>query len=405
MPSASSLRVLTIALGAFGAAWAWSDVAAAQPASASGAWIVDTRLRYEGVSQDDVEDAAALTFRARLGYETPAYHGIRGLIEAEGVGQLNDQFNDTLNGNTSRATVPDPEAFELNRLQLAWSGERGARAIVGRQRIILNNARFVGNAGFRQNEQTFDAVRLEVRPLTHFALSYFYLDTVHRTLGDDSPQGVWHSDSHVVEADWDGGFGKLSGYALLLDFSNAAAQSSQTYGLRWQRAWDVAGYNLRGTLEAAKQSDYGNAPTSFDLGYQTAELVARRGDWSATFGGERLEGNGARGFSTPLATLHAFQGWADVFVNTPPDGVRDLYAGVAYNTRPWPAAQPVALTLTAHNFTDDGGHGDFGNEFDAAARFTLTPHVFVELAAAAFDGEDARFADRDKVWVSFEYKL
>lgn len=398
-------RVLTLALGAFGAAWAWSSAASAQPAANAGTWIVDTRLRYEGVSQDGVDDASALTFRARLGYETQAFHGVRGLIEAEGVGHLNDDFNDTLNGHTAFATIPDPEGLELNRLQLTWTGEGGWRAVVGRQRIVLNNARFIGNAGFRQNEQTFDAVRLEARPIRHLALTYLYLDRVLRTLGDRSPQGEWHSDSHVVEADLDGVYGKLSGYALLLDFSNAAAQSSETYGARWQKAWDIGAYNARLTLEAAQQSDYGNAPTRFDLGYQSAELVVRRGDWSATLGGERLEGDGARGFSTPLATLHAFQGWADVFVNTPPDGVRDLYAGVSYNTRPWPASQPVALTLVGHDFTDDHGGADFGNELDASARFTITSHLAFEVAAAAFDGRDARFADRDKLWVSLEYKL
>lgn len=399
------LRVLTIALGAFGAAWMWSGAASAQPAANAGTWIVDTRLRYEGVSQDGLDDASALTFRARLGYETQAFHGVRGLIEAEGVGHLNDDFNDTLNGRTAFATVPDPEGLELNRLQLAWTGEEGRRAIVGRQRIVLNNARFIGNAGFRQNEQTFDAVRLEARPVPHLALTYLYLDRILRTPGNRSPQGEWHSDSHVAEADLDGAYGKLSAYALLLDFSNAAPQSSETYGARWQKAWDIGAYNARLTLEAAQQSDYGNAPTRFDLGYQSAELVVRRGDWSGTLGGERLQGNGVRGFSTPLATLHAFQGWADVFVNTPPDGVRDLYLGASYNTRPWPAAQPVALTLVAHNFTDDGGGADFGNELDASARFTLTPHLAVELAAAAFDGQSARFADRNKLWVSLEYKL
>ena len=94
-----------------------------------------------------------------------------------------------------------------------------------------------------------------------------------------------------------------------------------------------------------------------------------------------------------------------MFVNTPPDGVRDLYVGAFYNTRPWPGAQPVALTFVVHDFTDDSGGADFGNELDASARFTLTPHVAVELAAAAFDGREARFADRNKLWVSLEYKL
>lgn len=407
MRRSASIRVLSIALGAMGAAWAWGGPALAQtaPASDTGHWIVDTRLRYENVSQDGLADANAITFRARAGYETQSFNGFRGLIEGEGVAHLNDEFNDSVNGNTTHALVPDPEALELNRLQVSWSGHDGQKATLGRQRIILNNARFIGNAGFRQNEQTFDAFRLEGRLIPHLALTYIYIDNVLRTPGNRSPAYRWQSDSHVIEADLDGAYGRLSAYGLLLDFANAAGQSSQTYGLRWQKDWTVDANNVRLTLEAAKQSDYGNAPTNFDLGYQMAEAGVRHGQFGATLGGERLEGNGARGFSTPLATLHAFQGWADVFLNTPPDGIRDLYVGATYNTRPWPAAQPVALTLTAHNFTDDGGGRDFGNELNASARFTLTPHASLEVAAASFHGDDPRFADRDKLWVSLEYKL
>jgi hypothetical protein len=406
MRRSASFRVLTIALGAFGAAWAWSGAVAQTNADAnSGHWIVDTRLRYEGVSQDGLDAASAVTFRARLGYETQAVSGFRALIEAEGVGHITDDFNDTVNGQTAFATVPDPEVFELNRLQVAWAGAEGRKVVVGRQRVILNNARFIGNGGFRQNEQTFDAIRLEARPLQHLALTYLYLDDVRRTFGDRSPQGHWRSDSHVVQADLDGAFGKLSAYALLLDFANAAPQSSSTYGARWQRTWGEGERNVRLTLEAARQSDYGNAPTRFDLGYQSGEFAVRRGAIGGTLGAERLEGNDGRGFSTPLATLHAFQGWADVFLTTPPDGVRDLYAGVSYNTSPWPAAQPVVLTAAVHDFSDDGGGGDFGGEFNASARFALSPHVALEVAAAAFNGDDPRFADRTKLWVSLEYRL
>ncbi|MBI3438706.1 MAG: hypothetical protein HY054_08690 [Proteobacteria bacterium] len=405
MRRSASLRVLSVALGAMGAAWMLCAPASAQTTPNSGHWIVDTRLRYEGVSQDGVADADALTFRARLGYETQAYYGVRGLIEAEGVGHLNNDFNDGVNGHTTYATVPDPEAFELNRLQLAWSGEHSAKATIGRQRIILNNARFIGNAGFRQNEQTFDALRLEAHPLSHLGLTYAYLDNIYRTPGNRSPQYRWRSNSHVIQADLDGAYGRLSGYALLLDFANARAQSSKTYGLRWQKDWSLGANNVRLTLEAARQSDYANSPSQFELGYQLGELGVRHGQFGATLGGERLEGNGVRGFSTPLATLHAFQGWADVFVNTPSDGIRDLYLTATYNTHPWPAAQPVALMLSAHSFTDDSGGRDFGSELDASVRFTLTPRASLEVAGATFNGDDSRFADRDKLWVSLEYRL
>jgi hypothetical protein len=402
--SLMTFRYSAAALGVFCAALS-TPAALAQTTPNAGDWIVDARLRYESVEQHGLRDADALTLRARVGYETPSWRGWRALAEVEGVAQLSDNLNDTVNGNTAFAVVPDPETFEVNRVQLAWNGVEGRRATIGRQRIVLNNARFVGNVGFRQNEQTFDAVRLEARPHEAVALTYVYIDQVRRVFGDDSPQGEWDSDSHVAQADLTLPVGRLSAYALLLDFQNAPAQSSQTYGARWSHEWEAGAYRPRLTLEAATQSDYRRNGAGFDLGYQHAELAVRRDRWTVTAGGERLEGDDVRGFSTPLATLHAFQGWADVFLATPPDGVRDLYAAISYTTQPWPAEQPVTLTLRTHEFTDDSGGLDFGEEFDASARFGLNERVSLEAKVAVFDGDDPRFADRAKFWLALEYRI
>lgn len=396
-----ALRLCAFALGVVICA----PAAVAQTAAAEGDWTLDTRLRYESVSQDGLEDANAVTLRARLGYETPAWRGFRALAELEGVAQLRDDFNDTVNGHTAYAIVADPQAFELNRLQVSWTGAEGRSAVLGRQRIMLGNARFVGNVGFRQNEQTFDAVRASFRPFEQTTLTYIYVDRVRRIFGDDSSQGEWESDSHIVQAEAALPIGRLTAYGLLLDFHTAPAQASQTYGVRWQSEWEVGAYRPRLVLEAAQQGDYRGNSADFDLGYQHAEFGLRRGQWSVTAGGERLEGDDTRGFSTPLATLHAFQGWADVFLTTPPDGVRDLYAGAAYTTAPWPAAQPATFAVTYHDFADDSGGAEFGSEVDASARFSVTEHVSIEAKAAFFEGEDVRFADRNKLWLAIEYRL
>ncbi len=402
--STISLKLATITISALSAVLA-ASAASAQTPAANGDVILDARLRYENVSQDGLEDANAVTLRTRLGYETPAWHGLRLLGEIEAVGQVTDDFNDTVNGRIQYAIVADPEAFELNRLQVSWSGAEGRRAVLGRQRIILNDARFVGNVGFRQNEQTFDALRLDAHPFERVGLTYIYIANVRRVFGDDSPQGEWESDSHILQGDIDLPWGKASAYGLLLDFGNdAPAQSSQTYGVRWSNEWTAGELRPRLTLEAATQSQYGSNPASFDLGYQHAELAVRRDRWTVAVAGERLEGNDARGFTTPLATLHAFQGWADVFLTTPPDGVRDLNATVSYATHPWLANQPVVFTVRAHDFTDGDGGVDFGSEVDASVRFSLSEHVSLETKAAAFDGEDPRFAGRTKFWFAVEYR-
>ena len=42
-------------------------------------------------------------------------------------------------------------------------------------------------------------------------------------------------------------------------------------------------------------------------------------------GYELLGSDDSKSFSTPLATLHAFNGWADMFLATPATGLKDTY--------------------------------------------------------------------------------
>ena len=63
---------------------------------------------------------------------------------------------------TAFSVVADPENIELNRLQLQYKG-KAVTVTVGRQRINLDDQRFVGAVGWRQNEQTFDAARIEAK--------------------------------------------------------------------------------------------------------------------------------------------------------------------------------------------------------------------------------------------------
>lgn len=377
---------------------------------APGAWaqtaqiddvIVDGRLRYEHVDQDGLADANALTLRVRLGYERELFEHFRVLGELEGVALLNNDFADTVRVRPGQAVVLDPEALEINRLQAQWT-HGGFAATLGRQRVTLNNARFVGNVGFRQNEQTFDAARIAYRASEHLNFNYIYIDRVRRILGDDSPNGEWRSDSHVGQIDLRTGIGELSGYALLLDFDNAAAQSTQTYGLRWTRTIAADPYRLSLGAEVATQQDYGNSPASFDLNYYALNAGVQRGPWRVGVGAEVLEGDGARGFATPLATLHAFQGWADVFLTTPTDGVRDLNAMVSWTDETPPFGQALTLMARAHDFEAEFGGADFGREVDVQAQLRLNPHWTLEAKAAIYDGEDARFADRSRFWLSLE---
>jgi len=76
----------------------------------------------------------------------------------------------------------------LNRLQVAYSGLPDTVVTVGRQRINLDNQRFVGAVAFRQNEQTFDALRVANTSVKGLSLSYAFVNQVNRFFGNESPQ-------------------------------------------------------------------------------------------------------------------------------------------------------------------------------------------------------------------------
>jgi len=370
-----------------------------------GKLILESRLRFESVDQDGFDrGAAALTLRTRLGVESPSLAGFRGLVEVENVAVLSDRYNNSYDGKPF-PVVPDPEGTEINRAQISWTGAKG-EAVAGRQRIILGNARFVGNAGFRQNEQTFDAVKATYRPMKGVALTYAYIGRIHRVFGHDSPQGEWRGDSHLFQADARTPVGDLTAYGYLLEFDNAAPQSSATFGARLAGARPV-GHGLSATyeFEYARQREYRNNPARFELDYVDVSAGVRTASTAVWGSLERLGGDGSRGFSTPLASLHVFQGWADVFLTTPPNGVRDLNLRAATTIKPAGPLKSLRIQAAAHDFAAAKGGVHYGREFDVVLTAPIGPRFTAEAKAARFDGDAPGFADRTKVWLTLEFRL
>ncbi len=371
---------------------------------ADGSLLLNARYRYEHVDQSGFSKAAdAHTVRLRAGYQTPVFHGLQALVELQTTGHLSDTFNDTVNGRTVYPIVPDPENFQLNRLQLRDTDVPDTALTIGRQEINLDDQRFVGAVAFRQNEQTFDAVRIDNTSLFGLSLTYIYLDRVNRVFGVYSSQSHFSGDVHLINAAYDlRHIGKLTAYAYLLGLDDAPSLSTQTYGA------SLAGRQplfhstfLSYRLEGATQRPYFNNPKHFDLTYLRGELGLSSGLWSGMGGVEYLDGNNTVGFSTPLATLHKFQGFADVFLTTPASGIIDTYGklGVAKNIA-LGAVSGVALSGWYHDFANPHG-GSLGSEFDLDATAKFGPHVSTSLTYANYDGVKG-YASRDRIWFTVE---
>ena len=97
--------------------------------------ILDLRLRAEQVDQDGLDSTLALTLAGRFGLDAKFGNGWSALVEGEAVGHITNDFSDTVDTVPGKAVIADPEAFELNRLQVSWKGE-AANATLGRQRKI-----------------------------------------------------------------------------------------------------------------------------------------------------------------------------------------------------------------------------------------------------------------------------
>lgn len=401
------ISFLAVALAAFGVA---SGPAVAQESAGEallgGKPIIDLRLRYEHVEQDGVaNNANAYTARARLGYETGSFYGISALTDFDLITHAGpEDYNDTINGRTAYPVVADADTAELNRLQIAYTGFPDTTVTLGRQRIILGNARFVGNVGWRQNEQTFDALRVVNASIKDLTLGYTYVNRVNRIFGEDSPAGRFRGDTHLFNADYSGFGGvTLGAYTYLVDLNEAPVLSTQTYGLRLAAPVDLAeNTKLTFTGEYARQSEYEGNPRSIDLDYHLVEAALIHAPFGLTAGYEVLDGDGTTGFSTPLATLHAFNGWADTFLTTPATGLEDIYLGASYTVDAIPAVKKLVLGITWHDFSAENGGADFGNELDMVANLVLTGNLSLNLKFASFDGAGG-FASRDKTWVSLNY--
>lgn len=397
MRRAAALALALAAVPAAAAAQTAADDAGARV-------LFETRLRSETVDQQGfIDRAQALTLRARLGWRSPTAHGLQLLIEGEGVAVLDDRYSAPSDPIPGRPAVADGETLELNRAQVRWTGLPDTEFTVGRQRLVVGNGRFVGNSGWRQNEQTFDAVRLATTALKPVALTWVFADRVQRPLGHAHPQGVWRGDIHLLQVETDTSVGRLSGFGLSIDLDNAPAQSSTTVGARLAGSRPAgADLSLTWAGEYAVQSDNGANPADYSLDFQAVALGLQTPRWSAGLGYERFDGDGVSGFQTPLGTGHGFLGWSDVITTTPAFGVRDLFLRGHVGVPAW--GRTVRLTAEAHVFHDADGAFDLGRELDLSAALPIDSHWSLELKAAHFEGEHPAFGDADKGWLILEYR-
>ena len=382
--------------------------------------LFDLRLRTENVDQDGLgEDAHALTLRARLGFETGKAWNTALLVEGDAIVPFQDDYRPDPAVPTMVAfpVVADDESYEINRFQLTNTSLPGTTLTLGRQRILLDDQRFIGNSGWRQNEQTFDALRAVNRSVANLVLDATYLNRVNRVNGPDSPQGDYQGDGVLLNAGYQTKVGKVSAFGYLLEFEpitnipagiNPLRDSTSTYGVRFAGEKPLGKIKLAYAASYATQSDYGDNPLDFDLAYELAEVTATFRQFGLGVGTEIMEGNGlagaaGKGFTTPLSTLHKFQGWADKFLTTPAMGIQDRYATGSATLKGLGPLDTLGFIVTYHDYDAERGPADYGSEWDASIAAKHKRFNLLLKYADYQQGELASARTTSKLWAQIEF--
>ncbi len=397
----------------FGMLVATAVLAAGTPAAAIAVKpLADARLRYEHASQDGLaNDADALTIRARAGLA--AQEGpFTALVEAQGMFAVVGDYDDGLSGAATRPLVADPENVALSRAQLQYKA-KGVTLTAGRQRILLDDERFVGGVGFRQNGQSFDAVRAELTPMKGVKLDAAYVWRVQTIWGIEGngarPRSI-PGDTILAGLSCVTPFGTLSGFGYFLDMDMAALQSfrlsSKTFGARLAGGAPVGKARLGWQLNHARQQDHGRNPNDYQASYWLADLSLDLNGPKLGVGYEVLgadDGRALTSFQMPLGTNFKFQGWADKFLTTPPDGVRDLYASAGWGWKRIGKARAVQVQAVYHRFDADRNSRRYGDEWNllASARLgrTTASARFADYRASSFA------TDTQKFWLQLDWTL
>jgi acetyltransferase-like isoleucine patch superfamily enzyme len=362
------------------------------------------RYRYEQVDQDGIDDEArASTARLRFNYKTGKWNNWSGFFEFDHVFNiLLTDFNSGAGTSPNKAgeypVVADPDGSDLNQLYLDYSSDPAWKWRIGRQRILLDNQRFVGGVGWRQNEQTYDAFSLTTTAAKNTTLFYSYIGQVRRIFGQTVSAGHNNVDTHLLNAkvkindNW-----AVTPYVYLIDNKDVLAFSTSTLGARIAGNIPVGEGKIALLGEFATQSDTGDAPVDFDADYSHLTATwSGDGGLSIGVGFESLGGSSDPGeaFRTPLATLHAFNGWADKFLTTPDSGLDDSYVTVKFASGKW------NFTGVYHDFAEETGGDSISTEFDLSAARKLSSRYGLLFKGAFFSADSgATLTDTDKFWL------
>ncbi|WPJ96794.1 alginate export family protein [Coraliomargarita algicola] len=333
-----------------------------------GKFNLDARLRYESFDLQNAvpaNDRDGHSLRLRYGYTTPNLSGFTAMIEGETVTRVGGQVNDI------HPLDEAGDGTDLNQLWLQYQDAEYGHIKLGRQIYALDDHRFIGHVGWRQNIQTFDAVTAEYSGIEKLSVKPFYLAEQHSVNGLHNELKAYglnvayrFSKAFVATAFY---------YDIDGDEASNADASNETLGLRVTGTVMLDELPITYAASLAEQTDAGASSKDYDAAYYAADVSTQIEAVTLGGGFEIMQAE----FRTPLATVHKFNGFADALLPTGgfANGLEDLYLYAGY-TLPIGNGIPVKVIYHWFDSESSGAAGqDGGKEIDLVASYRINQYV------------------------------
>jgi len=370
----------------------------------------EIRPRYEmaDVKDNGLDTANAYTARTRLAVSATLL-GVEGLNAKVGVTSVNNfGYDNYAPENPDYDLILDPQQALLSEGYITYTAA-DTTLLGGRSFVNLDDQRFIGTVGWRQMERSYDAaiaINKSVKGLTLLGAWVYGYQGVNANPTTDTGSVLLNVNYQAAPA------------LTISLFDYMLADIHDTYGVRVSGLVPVGDVKLDYAASYAIQRDatldyhLDESPT-IDASYYEVALGA---NISGIIVGAEYEvlgdaqGDSVKGFTTPLATLHKFQGWADVFLgrtaSSNNDGLADANVKLGY------AAPGLGKVLGIYHKFDalTGTDKDLGSEIDVLyANAVPGVNNLAFLAKAAFytKGDTGIGSDYDvnKVWAQLDYKF
>ncbi|MBT8343439.1 MAG: alginate export family protein [Sulfurovum sp.] len=377
----------------------------------NGKYSLQIRPRYEFVDEDNIKDKAnAFTVRTVLRAKFDAL-GVDGLgVELEMTDVRNFGFDNYAPESAGYSVVADAEQTRVTQANISYAKD-GFVGVVGRKGLNLDNQRFIGTVGWRQMPQTYDLASVAYKGIENLDIMAAYVWQVNRIFDRDlgglkTPD--FDTNTVLLHAAY-----KVAPELTLTAYDYMFASKFDHIGIRAAGGTTLEnGVKLKYMAEYAKQADaslkessepFDDAKPEQDADYYRFGLSGSHYGFTAGACYEVLgeAGSGKDSFNTPLATLHAHNGWADMFLATPADGLEDLSIKLGYADKTF-----GMIFGMYHKFDSDSGSVDYGSEFDVVYTKNVMENVNMMLKGAIYSQGDVetKYVDTTKYWVMFDYK-